>query len=129
MEFHHAGIAVNSIEDTSKWYLSLGYSLTETVFDPIQNVKITFLKKDGHPLLELVQPADKASPVYNILKKMGVTAYHFCYEVDNIQKTTEELEKHDFKILVEPVHAAAFNNRNICFLYNVDVGLIELLEK
>jgi len=129
MEFHHVGIAVNSIEETAKWYISIGYSITKIIEDTFQNVHIAFLKKDNSPLLELVQPIDKTSPVCNILKKVGVSAYHFCYETNNLQETINDLEKRDFKVLVEPVKAIAFNNRKISFLYHIDIGLIELLEK
>jgi len=129
MVFHHVGIAVQSIEETAKWYVGMGYSLTDTIEDPVQNVRIAFLKKDDSPLLELVQPVDKTSPVSNILKKLGVSAYHFCYETTELQKTIEDLENQDFKILVEPVEAIAFNYRKISFLYHLDIGLIELLEK
>ena len=129
MEFHHVGIAVQSIEETAKCYIRLGYSLTETIEDPVQNVRIAFLKRDDSPLLELVQPVDKTSPVCNILKKVGVSAYHFCYETADLQKKVEDLENQDFKILVEPVEAVAFHHRKICFLYHSDIGLIELLEK
>ena len=129
MEFHHVGIAVNSIEETARWYVGIGYMLTETIEDPVQNVRIAFLKKEDSPLLELVQPVDKTSPVSNILKKVGVSAYHFCYETDSLQKTIQNLEKQDFKMLVEPVKAIAFNDRKISFLYHLDNGLIELLEK
>ena len=129
MEFHHVGLAVHSIEETAKWYVGIGYYLTETIEDPIQNVRIAFLKRSDSPLLELVQPVDKTSPVCNILKKVGVSAYHFCYETSELQKTIEDLEKRDFRVLVEPVKAIAFNNRKISFLYHLDNGLIELLEK
>jgi methylmalonyl-CoA/ethylmalonyl-CoA epimerase len=127
--FHHVGIATGSICDTSTVYLAAEYEATDTVFDPIQNVKIAFLKKQGNPLLELIEPIDKTSPVHNILKKVGVSAYHFCYEVDNIAQAITELEQQDFRILVEPVNAVAFDNRLICFLYHINVGLIELLER
>ena len=129
MEFHHVGIAVNSIEESAKWYAGIGYSLTETIEDAIQNVCIAFLNRGDSPLLELVQPIDKTSPICNILKKVGVSAYHFCYETSDLQKTIAELEKQDFRVLVEPVKAVAFNNRKISFLYHIDNGLIELLEK
>lgn len=129
MGFHHVGIAVHSINETAKWYVGLGYNITETIEDPIQNVRIAFLKKDDSPLLELVQPVDKTSPVYNILKKIGVSAYHFCYETTDLQKTIEDMEGQDFKVMVEPVEAIAFDNRKISFLYHIDIGLIELLEK
>ena len=129
MEFHHVGIAVNSIEEAAKWYVGIGYNLTETIEDTIQNVRIAFLNRSDSPLLELVQPVDKTSPVCNILKKVGVSAYHFCYETDNLLEIIENLEKQDFRVLVEPVKAVAFNNRKISFLYHIDNGLIELLEK
>jgi len=129
MEFHHVGIAVHSIAETAEWYAGLGYDCTETIEDPIQNVRIAFLRRADSPLLELVQPVDKTSPVYNILKKVGVSAYHFCYETGDLQNTLENLERQDFKLLVEPVQAVAFNNRRISFLYHLEIGLIELLEK
>jgi methylmalonyl-CoA/ethylmalonyl-CoA epimerase len=128
-KFHHVGIAARSIAETSLFYIDAGYQMTNVVFDPVQNVAISFLEKEGSPLLELVEPVDKTSPVYNILKKVGVSAYHFCYEIENIQKCITMLEEKDFRLLVEPVNAIAFNNRKICFLYHLDVGLIELLEK
>ncbi|MDR3218569.1 MAG: VOC family protein [Dysgonamonadaceae bacterium] len=127
--FHHVGIAVKSITDTALLYTEAGYRMLPVVYDPIQNVNISFLEKNGSPLLELVEPVDKTSPVYNILKKVGVSAYHFCYEVVSIQDCITALESKDFRLLQEPVPAVAFNNRKICFLYHIDTGLIELLEK
>jgi methylmalonyl-CoA/ethylmalonyl-CoA epimerase len=129
LSFHHIGIAVNGIEDTAKWYILNGYRVTETIEDPVQNVQVAFLRKDDSPLLELVQPVDKTSPVCNILKKVGVSAYHFCYETDNLKQTIEDMEQQGFRVLIEPVKAVAFNNRKISFLYHIDNGLIELLEK
>ena len=129
MTFHHIGIAVRSIEDSAKWYQAEGYTLSETILDLIQNVSVAFLERADSPRLELVQPVDSASPVNNILKKVGVSAYHFCYEVADIQQKIKELEQQDFRLMVEPVPAIAFQNRRICFLYHIDNGLIELLEK
>lgn len=47
--FHHIGIAVFSIEKSSEFYINQGCEITETVFDPIQNVNICFInyKKMG----------------------------------------------------------------------------------
>jgi catechol 2,3-dioxygenase-like lactoylglutathione lyase family enzyme len=47
MNLHHIGIAVNSIEETAKWYIAMGYTLSETIEDPIQNVRVAFLEKSG----------------------------------------------------------------------------------
>jgi len=129
MEFHHVGIAVRSIEETTNLYVDMGYHFTGTLVDLVQNVRIAFLKREDSPLLELVQPVDKTSPVSNILKRAGVSAYHFCYETADLQKSMEDFENRDFKVLIEPVQAVAFNNRRISFLYHIEIGLIELLEK
>ena len=127
--FHHVGIAVESIERTATFFMDAGYKMTIVIFDPKQNVNISFLEKTGSPLLELVEPVDEKSPVRNILNKVGVSAYHFCYEVENLDDSITQLRQKKFMLLVKPVEAVAFNGRKICFLYHKETGLIELLEK
>jgi methylmalonyl-CoA/ethylmalonyl-CoA epimerase len=127
--FHHVGVASKSIEATSAVYIDAGFHVTKIIHDPIQNVYIAFLERKGAPLIELVEPVDEKSPVNNILKKVGVSAYHFCYEVDDIYSSIALLEEKDYRLIVEPVGAIAFSNRKICFLYHLDAGLIELVEK
>ena len=127
--FHHVGIAVESIEKTAVYFIEAGYKMTNIVFDPKQNVNISFLEKVGSPLLELVEPVDEKSPVRNILNKVGVSAYHFCYEVENLDDSIAQLRQKKFILLVKPVEAVAFDGRKICFLYHKETGLIELLEK
>jgi hypothetical protein len=46
MLFHHIGVATNNIALTAQQYSIFGYELSsETIFDPIQNVYITFMEK------------------------------------------------------------------------------------
>jgi len=129
-QFHHIGIAVNSIKTTAQYYLDADYSISDTIYDPIQNVFIAFLEKDGMPQIELVESGETSnnSPVSKIIEKSGVSPYHICYEVDNIESSIKELKKKKYLPLANPVNAIAMNNRKICFLYNKDVGLIELVE-
>jgi methylmalonyl-CoA/ethylmalonyl-CoA epimerase len=128
-DFHHVGVATDSIEKTAQEYIRAGYRKGKIVFDPIQKVKITFLEKCGNPLIELVEPVDETSPVRNILNKVGVSAYHFCYEIADIEDSIRLLKKNKYIPLSKPVPAIAFDHRRICFLYHKNVGLIELLEK
>jgi methylmalonyl-CoA/ethylmalonyl-CoA epimerase len=127
--FHHIGYATDSILLTSKFYISLGYNLTQTFHDSIQNVNIAFLKKDNFPIIELVERIDENSPVSKILDKNGVTPYHVCYAVEDMDEAIIDLRKNKFIQLFEPVSAAAINNKKICYFFNSNVGLIELLEK
>lgn len=126
---HHIGIAVKSIEKTAGLYVDAGYAQTDTVYDPVQNVDVCFLTKDGMPTLELVAPKDETSPVFNTLQKMGVSPYHFCYVVDCLEDAVAELRKQKYVLLSKPVNAVAFCNGRICFLFHKDVGLIELVEE
>ena len=42
MNFHHIGVATDSIEKTAEYYLEVGYKMSDIIFDPIQKVNITF---------------------------------------------------------------------------------------
>lgn len=128
-EFHHIGVVVADIDATAAHYVRAGYEKSESVFDPIQNVSLCFLRKAGMPTVELIFPVDETSPAARILKKVGVSPYHCCYLVKDIDAAVRELEAMDYVAKFAPVEACALENRKITFLYNRDVGLIELLEK
>lgn len=127
-KFHHVGIATPSIEKTSRYYLDAGYACTEPVVDPIQDIRISFLTKAGMPTFELLEPVDEHSPVVKFLadSKGGATPYHICYEVPDIDVAIKDLRRLRFIPLSRPVPAVAMGGHRVCFLYNKDVGLIEL---
>lgn len=128
-QFHHIGIAVFNISATAQYYLDAGYVKTDSVVDPIQNIEICFLLKDDMPTVELLSTIDGKSPVNRILKTAGVSPYHICYLVTNIEDAVKRLKNKCFILVSKPVEACALENRRVCFLYNKDVGLIELLEQ
>ena len=103
--------------------------MTEKTYDPLQDVNIVFLSKDDMPMIELLEPGSGNSPVSKILEKSGVSPYHMCYRVDNLEEAMKELKKKRFLPLARPVQAVALENKKICFLFNKEVGLIELVEK
>lgn len=126
--FHHIGIATRSINATAAYYTQAGYAKTDNTIDPRQNVEICFLEKDGMPLVELLAPVDDQSPVNRTLASVGVAPYHCCYAVDNIDDAARELRQMRFALVARPTEAVALGGRRVCFLYNKDVGLVELLE-
>lgn len=128
MKFHHIGVAVKSIDATAAVYEGAGYRMSDIVLDPIQNVNICWLTKDGAPIVELLAPVDETSPVCKTLEKNGVTPYHCCYLVENIDEAVKELRKKRYVLTSKPEPAVAFCGSRVCFLYNKDVGLIELVE-
>lgn len=129
MRFHHVGIACRDIEASKRFYTGLGYSAGATVEDPIQRVKVCFLDKAGMPRLELLAPVDDKSPVNRTLATSGVTPYHICYEVSDIEACLSELKGRRFVCVSKPVAACAMGNKRVSFLYHKDVGLVELVEE
>lgn len=128
LNFHHIGIACRDIEKTKAFYLQQGYTATPIVEDPLQHVRISFLDKDGGPRLELLEPIGDQSPVARTLATSGVTPYHICYEVRDLEEAIATLRSQRFLLVNGPVPACALDNRRIAFLFQKNTGLIELLE-
>ncbi len=125
----HIGYAVKDILQTASHYVKAGWTLSEVYLEKVQNTKIAFLNKKGFPTIELVSPLDETkSPVDSILAHNGVSPYHICYEVSDIERAVEDLYNEDFKPLFLPVESVAMDNRKICYLHHLEVGFIELVE-
>lgn len=129
IQFHHFGIACKEIDKTAEAYAQLGYSKGETIFDPLQNINICFLTHSEMPLVELLSPVDENSPIVQILEKNGVTPYHTCYAVDDLDNVVKAFKRLRYVVVSKPKEASALDDRRVVFLYNVDMGLIELVEK
>lgn len=128
--FSHIGYAVKDIQQTARHYVNAGWTLSEIYLEKVQNTKIAFLYKEGFPTIELVAPLDETkSPVDSILAHDGVSPYHVCYEVNDIEQAVEDLYDEDFKPLFLPVKSVAMDNRKICYLHHLEIGFIELVEK
>lgn len=128
LHFHHIGIVTSDIAATAAHYQRANYALSETVLDPIQKVRIAFLSKAGEPSIELIEPADENSSVQKVLRKNGVSPYHMCYTVNDIEEACERLQDLGYVLLFRPVEAEAFEGKSIAYLYHTEVGFIELLQ-
>lgn len=128
-EIDHIGYAVRDIEKTAAYYLEGGWTISEIYEENVQHTRIAFLKKAGMTTIELVSPMEGSSPVDNILKNQGVAPYHICYVVDDVMQAVEDLYDEGFKPLFMPVKSVAMNNRQICYLYNLDCGAIEVVSR
>ena len=125
----HIGYAVKDIEKSAALYVAAGWTLSKIYEEHVQHTKIAFLTKPGMTTIELVSPLEGESPVDNILRMQGVSPYHICYVVEDIMQAVEDLYEEGFKPLFMPVESVAMNNRKICYLYHLDVGYIELVER
>lgn len=129
MKVHHIGYAVKDIEAAIETFERLGYETKSggVCEDNIRSVKICFMQ-NGNECIELVAPNGEKTPVDGVLKLNGATPYHVCYEVQNMDGAIENLKKQKFIVMQKPAVAPAIQNCNVAFLYNKDIGMIELVE-
>ena len=124
----HIGYLTGNISETSRYFEILGYVAEKTVNDDTQQTKICFLKKEGEPTIELVEPYEGNKSMQKMFAKKGVTPYHMCYEVRDIEAAVNHLRGQRFLLVNGPVPACAMGDRRIAFLFQKNTGLIELVE-
>ena len=132
MLVHHIGYVVPSVADKAeelKSKFNKNLLVSETIVDPLQKVKIILLESENL-FIELIEPLNESSPVFNALSNRGSHLNHLCLEVENIQETIKLLTiGKDRWLLVSPISpAVAFNGRNVAFLMSRDNVVWELLE-
>lgn len=125
----HIGYAVRDIQETAALYVAAGWTLSEVYNEEVQHARIAFLRKEGMTTIELVSPLEGKSPVDRFLENGGVQPYHICYTVEDVWETIEDLHEEGFVPLFMPVPSVAMENKEICYLYHEQVGLIEVVAK
>jgi methylmalonyl-CoA/ethylmalonyl-CoA epimerase len=131
MRLHHIGKVVKDLSEARASYAAL-FGLTalgEPVIDPLQQVAVQFLAfgPGSSPVIELVSPISRESPVSKFLERGG-GLHHFCFEVDNILKATEELRRKGALVLGNPVPGKGHGDRMTVWIYTTTKELIELVE-
>lgn len=129
MKIHHIGYAVKKIDKAIRSFENLGYLFGEIIDDYDRNIRLSFGCKDGYRI-ELVQPLDKTkeSPVDAYLSKVGPTPYHICYESDDFENEVALLKQQGFRELIPPTKAVAFGGKNVIFMMNLGMGLMEIID-
>lgn len=124
----HVGYITDSIKTTAKTFSMLGYEIGSIVNDETQRARICFLRKSGETNIELVEPYEDNKTMQKMLKK-GVSPYHTCYEVEDVYLAYDLMIDAGFTPLFKPVKAPAFGNREICYFWKSDIGLLEIVNK
>lgn len=124
MKIHHVGIACKKIEkaivDYKKCFNVVGE--TPIVYDELQKASLCLLKTDTGLDVEFISGEQVAS-----LGK-GVSYYHLCYTVENLEEAVSEFENKGAVVVSTPKPAVLFGGKRVAFLL-VRSGLIELLEE
>lgn len=128
MKVHHIGYAVGNLEKARKRFKELGFEEESGVFeDNLRKVIIQFMKNREYRV-ELIAPMEE-SPIDEILKKVGPTPYHICYEVKDLESSIQEFQKRGYLLLHPPAEAVALDGEKVVFLYNPHVGIVEFVKK
>ena len=127
MRLHHYGLATESLERSAEVFRLIGYQISEPTYDPIQKVRVCFASREGENLIELVCDIEEEGPTHGLISRMGCSLYHICYEVDNMEEAIVTLRKKRYFLKQKPVEATAFDGKRIAWLYNRDIGLVEIL--
>lgn len=127
MKVHHIGYAVKNLEQSISAFEALGYTAGEITSDAGRHIRIAFLQ-NGSECVELVAPDGDETPVDGVLKSVGPTPYHICYEVSNLEEALNELQKSRWIVTKQPEPAPAIGGAAVAFLYHRRVGMIELVE-
>jgi hypothetical protein len=128
MSVDHIGYAVRNIEEAKKSLEVLGFAFADIIKDEDRNICICFGEMNGYRV-ELIAPISEGSPVDVQLAKIGPTPYHICYKSADIENDIARLEKSRFKVTVPLAPAVAFGGKRVVFMYSLQIGLIEIVEK
>lgn len=121
MTFHHIGIATKNIDEGYQ-YIKNNFKIveeTEVIYDPKQDAYLKLIKTED-TTIELV-----TGKIVDKLLKKGISYYHICYGVENIDRTLENME--NVFVISEPKEAILFDYARVAFIMT-PLGIIELLE-
>ena len=129
MKTHHVGYLVKNIDQSLAIFKNIGFDQKCNIIDDFKRkIKIVFISKDNY-LLELISPTSDESIVSKLLSNMGNSPYHIAYESTEFDSEIESLKRKGFILVQKPEKAIAFENKRVVFMYNSNLGLVELIEK
>ena len=127
----HIGIAVNSIEKTSKLFSKiLGLKVAGEEIIEEQKVKVAFLPLEDSEL-ELLESTSPDGPIARFIEKKGEGIQHIAFRVDNLEKTLEKLKEEGGVRLIDEKPRYGAGGAKIAFLHPKSTNgiLIKLSER
>lgn len=108
-KIEHIGIAVKSIDETLPFYVNnLKLELQGIEEVPSQKVRVAFLKL-GESKLELLEPLNEESPIFQFIQKKGEGIHHVALAVDDIEERLNELKDQGVRLINETAVSGAAN--------------------
>lgn len=125
MKVHHIGIACSNIEEAivefTKYHTILKRS--DIVYDALQDAYLCMVTTDMGLNFEFIA----GDQVVRMVKK-GISYYHLCYEVEDMNRTIQDYTNQGAILISKPKPAILFEGKQVAFLY-LSYGLVELVEQ
>ena len=100
-KINHIGVAVKDLDKAIELYRDqLGLEFKGIDVVESQKVKVAFFKI-GETNIELVAPTSEDSPIAKYLEKNREGIHHICFEVEDINRTLNELKSREVKLINE----------------------------
>lgn len=130
LKFHHLGLATKKFEKAVTFLKGLGYSVSKSVFDSIQNVNLIMCTHQSMPDIEIIYPAQISGHLDIVLKDNSESFYHMCYTCNNLSDALERIRSGNRVITIsEKKPAILFSNKFVSFYMISGFGIIEILEE
>ena len=130
LKFHHWGLATKKSEKAVNFLKGLGYSISNSVFDPVQNVNLIMCTHPAMPDIEIIYPAKTSGHLDIILKDNSESFYHICYTCKNLSDSLEIIRAENRVITIsERTPAILFSDKFVSFYLVAGFGIIEILEE
>jgi len=126
----HIGIAVKDLQTSEALFTALlGISPYKTEDVASQNVRTLFYQS-GQTKIELLEGLSQDDAISKFIEKKGPGIHHLAFEVDDIYKHIERLEKQGFTILNKVPQLGA-DNKLVAFLHPKSTNgvLIEICQE
>jgi LAO/AO transport system kinase len=124
----HLGIAVQSLEDSIRFYESLGLAVAHRESVTTEKVEVAMLPV-GESRIELLQASSPDSPIAKFLEKRGPGLHHVAMRVPDLNAAVAGLKAHGARLLNEP--RAGAGGHIYVFVHPASTGgvLLELIQE
>tara|TARA_Y100000591_G_C21495553_1_gene527332 strand:- start:83 stop:496 length:414 start_codon:yes stop_codon:yes gene_type:complete len=134
IEIDHIGIAVNSLDNRSPFWVALGLMMEDDEELPNDGVIARFFSMNGgsdiSPKIELLQPTSPDSPIGRFIEKRGEGIQQIAFRVENIEHTISVLLENGVQMIDETPRVGAHGSM-IAFVHPKSTGgvLVEILQR